>query len=142
MHIKGVGSFTNKPWPENEDEDIKENYDEDFLIDFYNLNQNKDDVLSNVQYFYTRYFVSNMCYCLNEQDVQKVLRTINLKPRFDIDKSGKIVICRFNLPLQKKVKKLCVSFLLDTLYTDCMEMYSYGIVYDAVHFTFISRIIE
>jgi len=141
MHIKGVGSFTNKPWPENEDEDIKENYDEDFLIDFYNLNQGKD-VPSNVQYFYTRLFVSNMCYCLNEQDVQKVLRTINLKPRFDIDKSGKIVICRFNLPLQKKVKKLCVSFLLDTLYTDCMEMYSYGIVYDAFHFTFVSKIID
>lgn len=141
MHIKGVGSFTNKPWPENEDEDIKENYDEDFLIDFYNLNQGKD-VPSNVQFFYTRYFVSNMCHYLNEEDIQKVLRTINLKPRFDIDKSGKIVICRFNLPLQKKTKKLCVSFLLDTLYTDCMEMYSYGIVYDAVHFTFISRIIE
>lgn len=136
MHLKCLGHFRNKPWPEDQHENIKDTYDEDFLIDRFGLNKGRDE-----HAFFSRYFISMMCSYLNDPGVQKVLRATGLKPIFDIDDTDphKIVICRFLIPLSRKLKHLCVSFLTDTLYTDCMELYSHGFMYDGVHFTFISK---
>jgi hypothetical protein len=119
------------PWPESSQ--LLSHYDEEVIFKYYNI----EDLYSGQKFFY-RQFVKNLCLNLNNERAQKVMKALDLKPRFEsTEKNG--ILCYFVLPYEKEVRKTSLTFLFDSIFIENTSKYIEEVLCNQKYFIMVAQ---
>lgn len=134
MEILKKLETSEKEWPS--DHHLRAYYDEQFILDFFQLDDG-----SSGQGFFTRYFVKKLCETFNKERPQKMMKALDLTPKFDqlLQTRPKTMICRFVLPFNPELRKAAMVFLFDVIYNDQTQLYTEKVLFDDHYFIMVSK---
>lgn len=119
-----------KPYPK--DSALLAYYDYKFLLDFYRVENRY-----NGKGFYTLCFFEKLCENLNSDRAQMVMKALRLIPRFD--ECGEEIICRFDLPYNRELRKAAMVFFFDSIYNGTISLYTEKVICDDRYFIMVSK---
>jgi hypothetical protein len=107
-------------------------YDYKFLLDFYRVEN-----AYTGQGFFTQCFLEKLCDNLNSDRAQMIMKALRITPRFD--ECGEAIICRFQLPYNKELRKAAMAFFFDSIYNESTSLYTEKVICDDIYFIMVCK---